>query len=199
MARAGLPTEDMVIEDQETVACVLAGEPERFESLVHKYTQLGGAIAFGILGDYQLSEDVVQEAFFKAFRSLPALKDPGKFKVWFSGIVRSTSLDQVRRRQSRGDLGARQNASQRGGSRASESEAPGSPLLEVQVREERRVKVMETIRQLPADDRMVIVLKYMEGLSYKEVAEIVGSSVSAVESRLFRARQVLKSKLIRAI
>ena len=189
----------MVIEDQETVAWVLAGEPERFESLVHKYTQLGGAIAFGILGDYQLSEDVVQEAFFKAFRSLPALKDPGKFKVWFSGIVRSTSLDQVRRRQSRGDLGARQNASQRGGSRASESEAPGSPLLEVQVREERRVKVMETIRQLPADDRMVIVLKYMEGLSYKEVAEIVGSSVSAVESRLFRARQVLKSKLIRAI
>ena len=67
------------------------------------------------------------------------------------------------------------------------------------MREERRVKVMETIRQLPADDRMVIVLKYMEGLSYKEVAEIVGSSVSAVESRLFRARQVLKSKLIRAI
>ncbi len=194
----------MVIEDQETVACVLAGEPERFESLVHKYTQLGGAIAFGILGDYQLSEDVVQEAFFKAFRSLPALKDPGKFKVWFSGIVRSTSLDEVRRRQSRGDLGARQNAGQNvrnrgGGGMASESEAPGSPLLEVQVREERRVKVMETIRQLPADDRMVIVLKYMEGLSYKEVAEIVGSSVSAVESRLFRARQVLKSKLIRAI
>ncbi len=198
----------MVIEDQETVAWVLAGEPERFESLVHKYTQLGGAIAFGILGDYQLSEDVVQEAFFKAFRSLPALKDPGKFKVWFSGIVRSTSLDQVRRRQSRGDLGARQNASQNvrqnvqkrgGGPIANEPEAPGSPLLEVQVREERRVKVMETIRQLPADDRMVIVLKYMEGLSYKEVAEIVGSSVSAVESRLFRARQVLKSKLIRAI
>ncbi len=198
----------MVIEDQETVASVLAGEPERFESLVHKYTQLGGAIAFGILGDYQLSEDVVQEAFFKAFRSLPALKDPAKFKVWFSGIVRSTSLDQVRRRQSRGDLGARQNASQNvrqnvqkrgGGPIANESEAPCSPLLEVQVREERRVKVMETIRQLPADDRMVIVLKYMEGLSYKEVAEIVGSSVSAVESRLFRARQVLKSKLIRAI
>ncbi len=198
----------MVIEDQETVAWVLAGEPERFESLVHKYTQLGGAIAFGILGDYQLSEDVVQEAFFKAFRSLPALKDPGKFKVWFSGIVRSTSLDQVRRRQSRGDLGARQNAGQNvrqnvqkrgGGPIANESEAPGSPLLEVQVREERRVKVMEIIRQLPADDRMVIVLKYMEGLSYKEVAEIVGSSVSAVESRLFRARQVLKSKLIRAI
>ena len=190
----------MVIEDQETVAWVLAGEPERFESLVHKYTQLGGAIAFGILGDYQLSEDVVQEAFFKAFRSLPALKDPGKFKVWFSGIVRSTSLDQVRRRQSRGDLGARQNVQKRGGGPiASESEAPGSPLLEVQVREERRVKVMETIRQLPADDRMVIVLKYMEGLSYKEVAEIVGCSVSAVESRLFRARQILKSKLSRAI
>ena len=198
----------MVIEDRKIVARVLAGEPERFESLVHKYTQLGGAIAFGILGDYQLSEDVVQEAFFKAFRSLPALKDPGKFKVWFSGIVRSTSLDEVRRRQSRGDLGARQNAGQNvrqnvrnrgGGGMASESEASGSPLLEVQVREEQRVKVMETIRQLPADDRMVIVLKYMEGLSYKEVAEIVGSSVSAVESRLFRARQVLKSKLIRAI
>ncbi len=58
---------------------------------------------------------------------------------------------------------------------------------------------METIRQLPEDDRIVIVLKYMEGLSYKEVAELVGTSVSAVESRLFRARQVLKSKLMRTI
>ncbi len=185
----------MVIEDRKIVARVLAGEPERFESLVHKYTQLGGAIAFGILGDYQLSEDVVQEAFFKAFRSLPALKDHGKFKVWFSGIVRSTSLDDVRRRQSRGDLRARQ----RGAPGVSESEAPGSPLLEAQVQEEQRGKVMETIRQLPEDDRMVIVLKYIEGLSYKEVAELVGTSVSAVESRLFRARQVLKSKLMRTI
>jgi RNA polymerase sigma-70 factor (ECF subfamily) len=173
---------------------VLAGEPERFESLVRKYTRLGGAIAFGILGDYQLAEDVVQEAFFKAFRVLRSLKEPGKFKVWFSGIVRSTALDEVRRRQARGDV----KASQLGHARVSQSEAPDAPPLEAQVQQEARLKVMETIRELPEDDRMVIVLKYMEGLSYKEVAEIVGSSVSAVESRLFRARQVLKSKLMNA-
>ena len=184
----------MVIEDREIIARVLAGEPERFESLVHKYTRLGGAIGFGILGDYQLAEDVVQESFFKAYRRLRQLKDPGKFKLWFSGIVRSTSLDEVRKRQARGDAKIVAGAPE-----LVESEAPGSPQIETQVLEEQRATVMETIRQLPEDDRLVIALKYMEGLSYKEVAEIVGTSVSAVESRLFRARQVLKTKLTKAI
>lgn len=185
----------MVSEDRETVARVLAGEPECFEAFVRKYTPLGGAIAFGILGDYQLAEDVVQESFFKAFRSLPALKDPGKFKVWFAGIVRSTALDVVRKRSSRSDI----KASGEAGFRVSESETSESSPLDRQVDEEVRGKVLQTIQELPEDDRLVIVLKYMEGLSYKEVAEIVGSTVSAVESRLFRARQALKSKLMKAI
>lgn len=185
----------MVSEDREIVARVLAGEPECFETLVRKYTPLGGAIAFGILGDYQLAEDVVQEAFFKAFRSLPSLKDPEKFKIWFSGIVRSTSLDEVRRRNSRSDI--KDGCAM--GFRLSESESADSQPLDQQVDEEVRGKVLETIRELPESDRLVIVLKYMEGLSYKEVAEIVGSTVGAVESRLFRARQALKSKLMNAI
>lgn len=188
----------MVIEDRDdvarAVARVLAGEPECFEALVRRFTRLGGAIAFGILGDYQLAEDVLQEAFFKAFRALSTLKDPGKFKVWFSGIVRSTALDEFRKQQARG-LKARPG----GGLRDSEFEALDSSPLDRQVEEEVRQKVLETIGQLPEDDRLVIVLKYMEGLSYKELAEVLGSTVSAVESRLFRARQVLKSKLMKAI
>ena len=187
--------ETMVIEDRDCVARVLAGELEFFEALVHKYTRLGGAIAFGILGDFQLAEDVIQEAFFKAFRSLSALKNRSKFRAWFSGIVRSVALDVLRRRRSHGDV----KANDRSGERLSEVAAREPSPLEQQIQYEMRHKVLESVQQLPKDDRLVIVLKYMEGLSYKEVAEAAGTTVSAVESRLFRARQVLKSKLMKAI
>ncbi len=183
----------MVIEDRVCVERVLGGETQCFEILVHKYTRLGGAIAFGILGDFQLAEDAIQEAFFKAFRSLSALKNPARFRAWFAGIVRSVAVDVLRRRRSRGSFG------ESGSAGLDEAPALGSPPLEQQIHDEVRHKVLETVRQLPRGDRLVIVLKYMEGLSYKEVAEAAGTTISAVESRLFRARQVLKSKLMKAI
>jgi RNA polymerase sigma-70 factor (ECF subfamily) len=71
-----------------------------------------------------------------------------------------------------------------------------SPGVEEQyAQKELREKVLEAIRNLPEDDRVMVTLKHMEGLSYKEIAELLGTTVSAVESRLFRARQDLRKKL----
>ena len=89
----------MRAEDRESVERVLSGDGAAFETLVRKYNRLGGAIAFGVLGDFQLAEDAVQDAFVKAFRSLGGLKDPRKFRVWFSGIVRKQAIDVYRQRR----------------------------------------------------------------------------------------------------
>lgn len=183
----------MLSEDREYVERILSGEPELFELLVRKYNRMGGAIAFGIIGDFHQAEDIVQEAFLKAFRSLHALREPGKFKFWFAGLVRSKALDALRQR--RGQKGAIQATGIPPGLPSSAAFGHGPSLEEEEVAEDLRRKILDAIEDLPGEDRLVVVLKHMEGLSYKEIAEITGASLSAVESRLFRARQMLRQKL----
>jgi RNA polymerase sigma-70 factor (ECF subfamily) len=175
-------------DDREHVERVLAGEPDQFEELVRKYNRFGGAIAYGILGDFQLAEDVVQDAFIKAYKSLRGLREPEKFQVWFGGIVKKRAIDVLRQRRS----AEFRTVSLDAGLEVSASDS--MPVAEEIVRSERRQKVLDAIEDLPEADRLVVVLKHMEGLSYEEIANITGSSVGAVESRLFRARQALKRK-----
>ena len=119
----------MYSEDREYVERILAGELDVFESLVRKYNRLGGAIAYGILGDFHQAEDVVQDAFIHAFRSLPNLRDGSRFRAWFAGVVRSRALDALRRRRSHVtvDLPAELPS-------GSFTEASSSPLEEAEIR-----------------------------------------------------------------
>jgi len=176
----------MFSEDRETIERILAGEPEAFEYLVRKYNRMGGAIAFAIVGDFHKAEDVVQESFLKAFRSLRSIREQDKFKFWFAEIVRTRALDAVRQRDAH-------PASQLPTDLPSDKEGSGAEAGEN--RRELGIKIREAIAELPEEDRLVVVLKHMEGLSYKEIAELAGTTVSAVESRLFRARQVLRKRL----
>ena len=178
----------MVSDDREHVERVLAGEPQVFEHLVRKYNRLGGAIAFGVLGDFGLAEDVVQDAFLKAFRSLGSLRDPDLFRSWFSGIVRKRAIDVFRQHKSRR---ATDRQLEEAGEPAAEGLGPDDQFL----KEEQRRKIFDAMKELSMDDRLVLVLKHMDGLSYKEISEITRTSVTAVESRLFRARRALKQKL----
>lgn len=175
-------------EDSETIERILSGEPEAFEALVRRYNRLGGAVACAIVGDYHQAEDIVQEAFLKAFRALGTLRQPDRFKSWFVGLVRSRAIDVLRERRAHRVVPVPEVPDDAAG-------AEGPSPEDVEVREETRRKIREAVDELPELDRLVVVLKHMEGLSYKEIAEIVDTTEGAVESRLFRARQVLKRKL----
>ncbi len=197
----------MLAEDREYVERVLAGEPEVFEQLVRKYNRLGGAIAYGVLSDFHLAEDVVQDAFIRAFEALDSLKEPGRFRAGFAGIVKRRSIDVLRQRKNPRIRAASLEA---GGADAGEGGSLGSTVssdsrrpeqspddsqLDAAVHAERRRQVLECISGLDENDRIIVSLKHMEGMSYREIAELMETSVSAVESRLFRARRVLRKKL----
>ena len=197
----------MLAEDREYVERVLAGEPEVFEQLVRKYNRLGGAIAYGVLSDFHLAEDVVQDAFIRAFEALDSLKEPGRFRVWFAGIVKRRSIDVLRQRKNPRIRAASLEA---GGADAGEGGSLGSTVssdsrrpeqspddsqLDAAVHAERRRQVLECISGLDENDRIIVSRKHMDGRSYREIAELMETSVSSVESRLFRARRVLRKKL----
>ena len=201
----------MLAEDREYVERVLAGEPEVFEQLVRKYNRLGGAIAYGVLSDFHLAEDVVQDAFIRAFEALAGLKEPARFRFWFAGIVKRRSIDVLRqrktprRRAASLEAGAADDGEGQdlGSTITSDSrrpdQSPDASQLDAAVHAERRRQVLECISGLDENDRIVVSLKHMEGMSYREIAELMELSVSAVESRLFRARKVLRKRLAAAL
>lgn len=185
----------MTAEDRDYVDRALSGDRTAFDGLVRKYNRMAGAIAYAIAGDFAAAEDIVQDSFLKAYQSLPSLRAAEKFKVWLAGIVRSRAVDWLRKRKGLWGLPFTQAFPQGEEDVSSRAAFHGPPADELYAQEEVRAKILEAIRGLPEEDRVAVTLKHMEGLSYREIAELTGATVSSVESRLFRARQALRKKL----
>lgn len=123
-----------------------------------------------LLRDSHLAEDVVQEAFLKAFRELPKLRDDSLFRSYLFRIAARICIDRLRRAHPTSD-------------EVDPPVAPTAPrVLETMM-------VERVLATLPAEARVVIVLREIEGLSYEEIAEVVGIPVGTVRSRLHVARE----------
>lgn len=129
---------------------------------------------------------MVQDAFIKAFEKLADLKDPEAFRPWLRHIVRSTALDALRRRRPVRSLDAHDGFDVEG-----EQAPPETDLDQAEL----HAAIQQHIARLPEAQREVIAMKYLEGLSYEEIAERTGATLSSIESRLHRARQRLKQSL----
>lgn len=162
--------------DQELIAQVLAGQTDRYATLVSRYERLARAAAIRIVRDGHAADDVAQEAFVAAYRSLSSLRDRSNFAAWLLGIVRrraATAVKQVRRRPAMGgDLDA--HAAPSGAYPSAES-----------------LELLEFVERLPDQERIVLGLKYFDGHSVEEIAEITGRPVGTVTKQLSRARQRL--------
>ena len=179
-------------EDARLVERFCSGETQVFEALVERHMKLAGAVAYAVTGEFHASRDVVQESFLKVYTSLSSLKEPEKFKSWLRNVVRTTALDW-RRRNKKGvqSLDALETEDL-----APEAPDAGPPEL-VHDQDELRRRVREEIEKLPESHREVVALKYLDGKSYEEIAALTGLSQATIESRLFRARQKLKTTLER--
>lgn len=125
----------------------------------------------GITTDAALAEDVAQEAFLQAFRSLAQLRDPGAFYPWVRRLATRLALRSLRRRPDN----------------SGDADPPGSgvdPARQV----ETRIAVQHVLGQLPAELRAVLVLREMEQLDYQEIADALGVPLGTVRSRLHVAR-----------
>ncbi|MFQ5654967.1 MAG: RNA polymerase sigma factor [Planctomycetota bacterium] len=173
----------------------LQGDRNAFAELVESHRRVAASVAFGILGDVHLAADAVQEAFFKAYQGLSDLRDADRFLSWLLRIVRSTATD-LRRRQVR--WGSREipmgNEAPEGVTASGAAERVKGPE-EGLLRDERASHLRRALASLPQEYREVILLKHVEGRSYREIARLLKATVKAVESRLLRARQHLSRAL----
>jgi RNA polymerase sigma-70 factor (ECF subfamily) len=186
---------EAVSEELMLVRAAKAGEMRAFEELVKRYDRNVFRIVQHITQNREDAEDVVQDAFLKAYRNLEQFQEQSKFYTWLVRIAVNEALMKLRRRRPERMISLDQEVETEEDSMPREV-ADWSPNPEQQYTQaELRDILGRTIQGLPAGFRMVFVLRDVEGLSTEETAEALGLSIPAVKSRLLRARLQLRERL----
>jgi RNA polymerase sigma-70 factor, ECF subfamily len=163
------------VEDSILVRAAQNGDVDAFEELVRRYQTSIYRVALRILGSRADAQDVVQETFVRAWRALPRFRHDSAISTWLYRIVTRRALDKIASCRSTGTLDE------------VEVEAGPDPAQAAEDQERLRA-VKQAIAKLPPDQRAALVLREFEGLSYQEVAHVLGASVPAIKTRIHRAR-----------
>jgi len=184
-----------VSEELLLVNAARAGDVGAFEKLVRKYDRNVFRIAQHITQNREDAEDVVQDAFLKAFQKLGQFQGQSKFYTWLVRITVNEALMRLRRRRPERMVSLDEDVKTEEDSipREVADWAPNPEQLYNQ--SELKEILAKTIQGLPAGFRTVFVLRDVEGLSTEETADALGLSVPAVKSRLLRARLQLRERL----
>lgn len=184
-------------QDASVVREILFGNDRAFDQLVIRYHRRLFHVAFGILGNSEDSEEVVQDAFVKAFRNLKSFRADSSFYTWIQRIVVNTARDKFQWLRRRGGLetyslsgiGSEDSSVQNEEDFQIPSEAYAPDRLLVS--QESMARVEEAFRQLPDSMRETMTLRHIDNLSYEEIASILECNVGTVKSRLARGREIL--------
>lgn len=166
-----------------------------FCQLLQMYQNRIYAVALGIVRNPEDARDVCQEAFLKAYRSLGTFQKTARFYTWLYRIVINTALDHLRTRHRREQPLDEQQPDT--GDDLLAERLPFDPARAFADKELRK-HILDALDTLPAPHRVVLVLREVEGLSYAEIASIVGCPIGTVMSRLFHARKKMQELLISA-
>ena len=172
------------VDDAYLVRRAREGYLDAYEELVARHGLRAYRVALRILGNHHDAEDVAQEALVAAWRALPNFRADATFATWLYRIVTTRSLNRINRTMSTYPLDAQ-----------SELAARGSGPPEQAERSAAADAVAAAIATLPGPQRVALVLYQFEGLSYADIADVTGTSISAVRSHLHRARRTLASTL----
>jgi len=178
------------LTDRELVQQCQAGEMSAFQELVSRYHQKVYMVIFGLLRNREDALEVAQETFFRAYRKISGFQGGSSFYTWIYRIAVNLSID-AQRRQKRNPLDFRESMD---GLLESQGEAARDPFADFHDKELRE-KLTSAINDLTPEHKAVIVLRTIEGLSYKDIGEILGCSEGTVMSRLHYARKKLQDKL----
>jgi RNA polymerase sigma-70 factor, ECF subfamily len=180
------PAAPATLSDEEVVTRVLAGDTSLFEILMRRYNQRLFRIARGILANDAEAEDVMQEAYVRAFRELAGFRGEARFSTWLTRIACHEALARAQKRRRLVPITA-------GGPPEPPSE-DASPEREMENRELHAV-LQEAVDALPGPLRAVFCLREIEGLSTEQTGEALGLTTENVRVRLHRARRSLRYTL----
>jgi len=177
--------------EQERLLLAQRGDRDAITDLVTTYQQPVFSLCYRMLGVYQEAEDAAQETLIKAVTKLHTYDTSRPFKPWILRTASNECIDRLRRRKPEVSLDGM------GDGGAWEWQAGSSPNPEAALLEnERKDRVRALLETLSPLDRAMVVMFYWEGLSYQEIAEATEHTISAIKSRLFRARRAMAAEFM---
>ena len=181
------------MDEAAAIASARKGDARAFNQLVPLYQSMAYNLAYRILGDSDAAADATQDAFMSAYKAIRKFRG-GSFKAWILRIVTNACYDQLRvkKRRPTESLDDLEIDADYVGYLRDEAELPD----EAYERRELNQAIQSGILSLPMDQRTVLVLSDMQGLSYQEIAEATGLSLGTVKSRLSRGRAKLRDYLV---
>jgi RNA polymerase sigma-70 factor (ECF subfamily) len=172
--------------NRETIEACQRGDHDAFRSLFEAHRDRVYSLALRFSGDRAVAMDIAQEAFLKLLSAIRNFRGESSFDTWLYRLVVNCCLDHQRRRRRSIPLVR---------SVIEAVCAAGESAFDGLVRAERRRQVQDVVAKLPPEQRIVIVLRYTDGMSYDEIAEILSCSHGTVASRLNRAHKTLERRL----
>ncbi len=181
------------MDEQALIDSARKGDARAFNQLVLLYQGLAYNVAFRILSNPDAASDATQDAFLKAFKAMRRFRG-GSFKAWLLRIVTNACYDQLRKKKRRpttslDDLPVEEDHSYF-------MHDPAEKPDEYVERQELGLTIQSGISTLPLEQRTVLVLSDVQGLSYLEIADVMGISLGTVKSRLSRGRARLRDYLV---
>jgi RNA polymerase sigma-70 factor (ECF subfamily) len=178
----------MVLEatGRELVEACQRGEREAFRTLFELHKDKVYSIALRYSGDASTAMDIAQEVFLKLFSRIGSFRGEAGFESWLFRLVVNSCLDQKRRSRRLAPMAEGLLEALRW---------PGRSAMDEMLRSETSSRVQAAVGGLPPEQKMVVVLRYTQGLSYDEIAEALGCSAGTVASRLNRAHRTLERRL----
>lgn len=178
------------LTDAEIVRLVLDGNDAAFEGIMRRYNRLLFRLARGIVGRDDEAKDVVQESYVRAYYRLAQFQGPDGFASWLSRIVVNEAITRTRRKSFNADDDRSSEEIPTDRQERPEDIAMSKDTLDL---------IEAAIDALPADFRVVFMLRAVEGLSVEETAELLDLKPATVKTRYFRARTQIRERLERRI
>jgi len=176
--------------DAALVVAARAGEEWAREALFRRYAPLVNGLAFRLMGRDEDVDDLVQDSFVEALRSLGRLDAPQAFASWLSSIVVRTCGKLLRRRQLMRRFGLRRTGDAMDFDALVSPTAPPDAIAELSA-------VYDIVQGLPTDVRVVLILRRVEGHSLEEIAALTGASLATIKRRVAEGEHLLERRLTR--
>jgi len=190
-----MPDRDRRELDLEKVRACQSGDRRAFDDLIERYKDIVYAVAYRFTKDQDLALDLGQEVFIRAYKGIGSFKGRSRFSTWLYRIAMNTCIDYTRRRARSIDSHiVPEEVAEYAGSEPLTSPRPTGPG-ERALASELGEQIQAAVDSLPEYHKTVFVLREVEQLSYKEIAEVVGCSIGTVMSRLHYARKKLRAIL----
>jgi len=174
--------------ERKLVERAQGGDQTAFGQLIRMHQKRLFRYVYGLLGSFDAAEDIVQEAYVKAYQALDRFKPQYAFYPWLSTIARNLAYNQIGREERKESLDSMKD---RGYDPESGELGPLEKLLET----ENQRRFWEALNGIPDQYRAVFVLRHMEDMNYADIASYLKIPPGTVDSRLYRARQMLLEKL----